>query len=99
MTGRAAQKLLEDMRASQSGWGQNDFSRLLLGSGFQKREGGKHTIYHHPVHPDLRISVPRHDKLREWVARDAIKLLDELNHRNTKEETEDERPEEGSSIL
>ncbi|MFH0990004.1 MAG: hypothetical protein V1799_08315 [bacterium] len=31
------------------------------------------------------ISVPRHNILKEWVARDAIKLIDELIERLEKE--------------
>lgn len=77
MNGRAAQKLLEDMRNSPSGWGQKDFERLLAGFGFEWKEG-KHRIYYHREFPLLVISVPRHNKLKDWVARDAVKLVDEL---------------------
>jgi hypothetical protein len=78
MNGDAAQKLLERMRKSPSGWGQTDFERLLDGFGFKWREGGKHRFYFHPRLSKLKISVPRHNTLKEWVARDAVKLIDEL---------------------
>lgn len=77
MNGRAAQQLLEDMRNSPSGWGQKDFERLLTGFGF-KIKGKKHAIYIHQEFPDLRISVPRHNSLKEWVAQDAVKVIDQL---------------------
>lgn len=78
MSGNAAQKLLERMRSTQAGWGQSDFERLFEGFDFKKREGKKHTHFWHPVYPFLRITVPRHNNLKPWVARDAVKLLDEL---------------------
>jgi predicted RNA binding protein YcfA (HicA-like mRNA interferase family) len=81
MGGDAAQKLLERMRSTSSGWGQKDFEHLLVGFGFQRREG-KHTIYNHPTFTDLWISIPRHKKLKGWVARDAVKLIDELISRS-----------------
>ena len=77
MNGRSAEKLLEDMRNSASGWGQKDFERLLSGFGFKWREG-RDRVYFHPEYPQLRISVPRHNSLRDWVARDAVRLIDKL---------------------
>lgn len=77
MGGTAAKKLLERMRNSPSGWGQSDFEKLLVGYNFKQRQG-KHTVYMHPNHPSLMIVVPRHNELKDWVARDAVKLIDEL---------------------
>ena len=62
--------------------------RLLAGFGFRLKQS-KHRIYEHPDFPDLTISVPRHDRLKKWVAEDAVKLVDDLLSR--KEEDEDER--------
>ena len=87
--GDAARKLLEKMRASPSGWGQSDFERLFQGFGFAQREGGSHTIYTHPEYPGLRMSVPRHNDLREWVARDSVKLIDELLYLQSRSEDGD----------
>ncbi|MCH7764064.1 MAG: hypothetical protein IIB95_10035 [Candidatus Marinimicrobia bacterium] len=78
---RGALKLLERMRRTKSGWGQKDFKRLLLGFGFTKKEGKKHTLYFYKEHK-LSIGVPRHDSLKEWVADDAVKLIDELLEKN-----------------
>ena len=79
MSGGNSEKLLERMENTQSGWGQNDFEKLFVGYGFNFREGKKHTIYWHPVYLQLKISVPRHNDLKPWVAREAIKLIAELN--------------------
>ncbi len=65
------------MQASPSGWGQKDFERLFLGYGFEKR-GTKHDIYIHTKYKELRMSVPRHNSLKEWVAREAVKIIKEL---------------------
>jgi hypothetical protein len=85
MNGSSARKLLERMRSTSSGWGQADFERLFTGFGFDSK-GKKHTIYFHPQFPDLVMGVPRHNKLKEWVARDAVKLIDELIVRSEKNE-------------
>ena len=80
MNGNAAQKLCERMRSSLSGWKQKDFERLFEGFGLKWREGKKHRIYYHPTFSDLWMSIPRHNKLKEWVARDAVKLIDKLRN-------------------
>ncbi len=77
MSDGKAQKLLERMRNTNSGWGQSDFKHLFEGFGFNVR-GTKHAIYYHPEYPELWMSVPRHNSLKEWVARDAVKVIDEL---------------------
>lgn len=78
MSGSSAQKLFERMQNTQFGWGQDDFEKLFLGYGFKCREGKKHTIYWHPVHTQFKMSVPRHDSLKPWVARESIALIEEL---------------------
>ncbi len=81
MNGNAAQKLLERMRASPYGWGQNDFDGLLTGFGFRRKEGKKHRVYIHPDFRELSISIPRHNELKPCYARDTLKLIDELKDR------------------
>lgn len=78
MTSRAASKLLETMRLTKSDWGQKDFHRLLQGYGFINKGGKKHNKYYHPEHLNLWISIPRHNILKEWVAVESVKLIDEL---------------------
>ena len=78
MAGRAAERLLARMRVSKSGWSQGDLRRLYLGFGFEVDEGGNHTLYIHPVFPQLRATVPRHSPLPIAYANHAVKLIDEL---------------------
>jgi hypothetical protein len=85
MNGGAAQKLLEKMRSTSAGWGQKDFETLLTGFGFD-RKGKKHDIYVHKTFPDLRISIPRHNSVKQCYARDAVKMLDELTRRLSQKE-------------
>jgi len=92
MNGNASKKLLEKMRSSPCGWGQKDFEHLFNGFEFQWREGKKHRIYIHSKFKDLSISVPRHDSLKEWVARESVKLIDDLisrSERNVKSDGKD----------
>ena len=80
---RSADKLLEDMRGTKTGWSQKHFETLFLGFGFEKT-GKKHDIYIHPKFPEIRGSVPRHKKLKEWVASAAVKAIDTLKDRQSK---------------
>ena len=75
---KSAERLLERMRQSSSGWGQNDFKTLYLGFGFKARKGGKHITYIHKKYPELRHQVGRHDKLATGYATFAVKLIDRL---------------------
>jgi hypothetical protein len=96
MNGAAAQKLLERMRSSPSGWGQADFERLFSGFGFKWREGKKHRIYFHPKFSNLWISVPGHDSLRSWVGREAVKLIDDLMILSNPSEESNESSNQGT---
>ena len=78
---RSADNLLERMRQSPAGHGDEDMKTVLVGRGFRFRQGGKHTVYQHEKHHDLTISVPRHRNLKPWVARDVVKLMDTLSQR------------------
>lgn len=77
----AAAKLRERMQDSMVGWGQDDFRDLYLGHGFEERQGGKHRFYSHVDFPDLHQTVSRQDDLPIGYARDALKLLRELDRR------------------
>ncbi|MGI8926461.1 MAG: hypothetical protein ACR2HN_07410 [Tepidiformaceae bacterium] len=64
MAGRAATRLLEQMRRSKSGWGQDDLDKLYLGFGPERHEGSRHRVYIHPRYPaGLRAAVARHSPL------------------------------------
>ncbi|MBI2252928.1 MAG: hypothetical protein HYU63_09370 [Armatimonadetes bacterium] len=72
-------KLLDKMRRSKKGWRFNDVENLYIGFGFEKYEGGKHTIFIHPDFPELRATVARHSSLAIGYIQVAIKLIDKLN--------------------
>ena len=74
-----AEKLLNKMRTSKAGWSFEDLEVLYTGFGFEKREGGKHTVYIHPDFPELRATVARHRTLAAGYIQHAISLIDQLN--------------------
>jgi hypothetical protein len=74
----AAEKLLERMRASKAGWGENDLETLYLAFGFQFREGNHHRVYFHPKYPYLYATVARHRSLAKGYVSTAVKLIDQL---------------------
>lgn len=72
---RAAWKLLERMRASQAGWGEDDLETLYKGFGFSSREGN-HRVYYHTDYPELRPApVGRHRQLARGYADTALKRV------------------------
>jgi hypothetical protein len=75
-------RLLARMRASKAGWGWNDLNSLYTSFGFASREGGKHTVYVHEEHRDLRATVARHRSLPVGYIQTAIKLIDEAHRRD-----------------
>ncbi len=75
------EKLLERMRQTRFGWGQDAFRRLYRAYGFEVIEGGRHIVVRHPEFPDLNTIVTRHDELDPAYARTAVRLIDELLRR------------------
>lgn len=76
-----APKLLERMRRSLDGWGQDDLRTLYKGFGFEIDHGGSHDIAIHPEYPDLRGNIPRHNHLAKGFINHAIKIIDDLKKR------------------
>lgn len=71
--------LLERMVRSKAGWGWADLDRLYTSFGFDKREGGKHTVYSHPSdRRTLRATVARHGSIPTGYVQTAIKLIRHL---------------------
>ena len=71
-------ELLERMRRTKTGWKFSDLDALYLSFGFEKHEGGKHTMYIHPIFPELRATVTRHRNLAIGYIQYGIKLIDSL---------------------
>lgn len=71
-------ELLEKMRRTKTGWKFNDLDALYLSFGFEKYEGGKHTMYIHPTFPELRATVTRHKNLAIGYIQHGVKLIDRL---------------------
>lgn len=79
--GSAGEKLLEQMRSAKAGWKPDDLHRLFMYFGFRCREGGKHRIYIHEKHTDVRDTVSRHGELPVGYVQDAVKKVDEVLRR------------------
>ena len=56
--------------------------------GFESREGGNHTVFYHPRHPDIMGIVARHAKLDVAYAKAALKAVDKLLERRSRGETQ-----------
>lgn len=75
---REDDKTLERMRCSKVGWKYTDIERLYLKYGFEKKEGGKHSLFIHPEFPELRATVARHNTIPIGYIQFAIKIIDRL---------------------
>ena len=86
------EKLRRRMSASKRGWGWLELDRIYISYGFSRREGGKHTVYSHPVYPQLRATVARRRSLPVGYIQTALRLLDELERleRSTMRKGDDE---------
>lgn len=74
----APRELLERMRRTKAGWRLRDLHELYTGFGFDMVEGGKHRLYIHPKHPDLRATVTRSSTMPVGYVSTAVKLVDQL---------------------
>lgn len=73
-----ANKLYARLLASKKGWKLKDLESLYLSFGFEKIEGGKHILFIHPIHKELRATVTRHGDLAIGYLQHAQKIIDEL---------------------
>jgi len=71
-----AEKLLERMRRSKSGWKRKDIESLYEGFGFVLHHGAKHDYYLHPDYPKLRDTLKRSRTVSEYNVRKAVRLID-----------------------
>ena len=90
-----AQKLLERMKQSKTGWKRHDLDKLYTGFGFVINHGGSHDIVKHPDFPQLRATLPRHSFLARGYVEFAIKLVDMLLEMQ-KEKVDEQKPEKQS---
>jgi hypothetical protein len=73
-----AEKLLERMRRTKSGWKRRDLESLYEGFGFVLYHGSKHDYYQHPEYPRLRDTLKRSRIVSEYSVRNAIRLINRL---------------------
>lgn len=73
-----AEKMLERMRRSASGWKRRDLESLYEGFGFVLKHGRKHDYYSHPKYPQLRDTLKRSRTVSDYSVRNAIRLIDML---------------------
>jgi hypothetical protein len=90
MPSKAAQKLLDRMRKSRSGWKRQEIDRLYEGYGFVIEPGGNHDKVSHPDYPQLVTSLPRHGRAHEYVVTQAIKNIDKFIELEREKETQNE---------
>ena len=72
------EKLLQRARTSPHDWSPDEVVKLLTSFGFECWEGKRHAICRHSVKRDVYHVVPRHRRLRSYVVREAVRLIDSL---------------------
>lgn len=73
----SAAKLRERMRQTKYGWHVDQLDRMVRGYGFERRAGGSHWVYTHPVHRRLRLVVRHSDPLPVGYITAALHAVDE----------------------
>lgn len=87
-----ANRLLDRMRRSKTGWTAADLHRLYTSFGFDFRQGGRHRLYVHPRYPDLRATVRRASGvLPAGYVSTALHLIDTLQVREERSGSETEQ--------
>jgi hypothetical protein len=89
-----AEKLLERMRQTKTGWKPRDLISLYEGFGFVVTNRTNHVIVKHPDFPELRATIPRHNYLLKPYVATAVKLVEKLMVLQ-QEEAQDESESEG----
>ncbi len=86
---QSAAKLLAKLRSSIAEWSPEDLAQILEGHGFTRKKEARHgTFFEHPSYPEwATVIIPRHQKLRNWVARDVLKKVERVIEENGGDET------------
>lgn len=87
----SAEKLLERMRRSKSGWKRKDIGSLYEGFGFELHHGAKHDYYKNPDYPALRDTLKRSRTIPEYNVRKAVRLIDKFIAMRDKVESDEDR--------
>lgn len=80
------QKLRSKLARTTQGCRERELHRLYTSYGFEKKEGGRHTIFKHRSYPHLIGIVARHRYLHRSYVTNALKLLDRLDTLEGEEE-------------
>jgi hypothetical protein len=69
---------LEKLRQQPAGRSRAEVLNLLTSYGFDCWEGGNYTICRHEGRKDLRLSIPRQRRVKPYIVRSAVELVDKL---------------------
>jgi hypothetical protein len=77
---RSAEKLLVHLQRTTADWAPEQLSQILEGYGFTRKKEARHgTFFEHPSYPGwATVIIPRHQKLRNWVARDVLQKVERV---------------------
>ena len=81
-------KLRERLERSRGVCRRRDIVRYYTIHGFEYREGGSHTVFHHPRHPKIMGIVASHRMLDVAYARAALRAAKKLRERRSRGETQ-----------
>jgi SPX domain protein involved in polyphosphate accumulation len=87
---KKADKLLERMKRSKSGWKRTDIDSVYESYGFviagKKGGGSNHDKVYHPDYPQLITYLPRHNPVSEAYISELIKKINQLKALQTQNE-------------
>ena len=68
------------LRGSVAEWSPEDLAQILEENGFTRKREARHgAFFEHPSYPEwATVIIPRHQTLRNWVARDVLKKVERV---------------------
>ena len=77
---RSAEKLFARLQRTTADWAPEQLAQILEGYGFTRKKEARHgTFFEHPSYAEwATVTIPRHQTLRNWVARDVLQRVERV---------------------
>ena len=91
---KSAEKYVERLRGSTSGWSHDELAKALKAQGFTKIRETRHgTLFENPGYPRwATVIIPRHRDCKRWVAQSVLEVIERLLAADEEGKTNDKGP-------
>ncbi len=90
----SAEKHVERLRGSTSGWSHDELAKVVKAYGLTKIRETRHgTLFEHPRYSTwATVIIPRHRNCKRWVAQSVLEVVERLIAVEEEEETDVKGP-------